>query len=148
MALLAEGTCVVHDALMLAAEVVIQPEASPVLAAAALGCATHPGLPTLIEQRLILADCVAGMRAQFGHRAQNDLRRHPGKRHGAIQFAAGGREAAQCQFEAMVLKPRAKVTNRNPYFWLGASDVARFGPPHTITPGRNHGLDIRRGARS
>ena len=58
MALPAEGTCVVHDALMLAAEVVIQPEASPVLAAAALGCATHPGLPMLTEQIPILADFV------------------------------------------------------------------------------------------
>jgi hypothetical protein len=121
---------------MLAAEVVIQPEASPVLAAAALGCATHPGLPTLIEQRLILADFVTGMRAQFCHRAQNDFRRHQGKRHDAIQFAAGGREAAQCQFGAMVLRPRAKVANRNPYFWPGASDVARACPPHTVFAGR------------
>ena len=64
------------------------------------------------------------------------LCRHPGKRHGAIQFAAGDRAAAQCQIEAMVLKPRAKVTNRNPYFWLGASDVARFRPPHTVSAGR------------
>ncbi|WP_353213170.1 hypothetical protein, partial [Rhodovarius sp.] len=28
---------------------------------------------------------VASMRAQLRNRAQNDLRRHPGKRHGAIQ---------------------------------------------------------------
>lgn len=65
----------VHDALMLAAEVVIQPEASPVLAAAALGCATHPGLPTLIEQRLILADFVTGMRAQFSERFTDSHRK-------------------------------------------------------------------------
>ena len=64
------------------------------------------------------------------------LCRHPGKRHGAIQFVAGGRAAAQCQFEAVVLKPWAKVTNRNPYFWLGASFVARSCPPHTTWPGR------------
>ena len=50
-----------------------------------------------------------------------NLCRHPGKRHGAIQFAAGDRAAARCQFEAMVLKSRAKDTNRNPVLWPGAS---------------------------
>jgi shikimate dehydrogenase len=44
---------------MLAAEVVMQPEVTPFLAsAAALGCATHPGLPMLTEQIPILADFV------------------------------------------------------------------------------------------
>lgn len=52
---------------MLAAEVVMQPEVTPFLqAAAAIGCATHPGLPMLTEQVPILArfvtarDWVAG----------------------------------------------------------------------------------------
>ena len=44
---------------MLAAEVVMQPEVTRFLAAAtALGCATHPGLPMLLEQVPILADFV------------------------------------------------------------------------------------------
>jgi shikimate dehydrogenase len=44
---------------MLAAEVVMQPEVTAFLAtAAALGCATHPGLPLLTEQIPILADFV------------------------------------------------------------------------------------------
>lgn len=44
---------------MLAAEVVMQPEVTRFLAAAAtIGCATHPGLPMLTEQVPILADFV------------------------------------------------------------------------------------------
>jgi len=44
---------------MLAAEVVMQPEVTRFLAAAAaLGCATHTGLPMLLEQVPILADFV------------------------------------------------------------------------------------------
>ena len=60
-----------HDALpvdmarmtpsMLAAEVVMQPDRTAFLhAAAAIGCATHPGLPMLLEQIPILADFVTG----------------------------------------------------------------------------------------
>lgn len=46
---------------MLAAEVVMQPDRTAFLeAAAARGCATHPGLPMLLEQIPILADFVSG----------------------------------------------------------------------------------------
>ena len=46
---------------MLAAEVVMQPDVTAFLeAAAARGCRTHPGLPMLTEQVAILADFVTG----------------------------------------------------------------------------------------
>ena len=46
---------------MLAAEVVMDPEITPFLAAAArIGCATHGGLPMLMEQIPILAEFVSG----------------------------------------------------------------------------------------
>jgi shikimate dehydrogenase len=48
---------------MLAAEVVMEPEVTPFLAAAAArGCATHPGLPMLTHQVPILANFVLGRR--------------------------------------------------------------------------------------
>jgi shikimate dehydrogenase len=51
---------------MLAAEVVMEPEVTPFLAAAAArGCPTHPGLPMLTQQVPILADFVLGPAA--GH---------------------------------------------------------------------------------
>lgn len=46
---------------MLAAEVAVDPEITPFLAAAArIGCATHGGLPMLMEQIPILAEFVSG----------------------------------------------------------------------------------------
>ncbi len=69
------------------------------------------------------------------------------------------RAAARRRFAANDLKPRAKAANRNPYFRSGASDVARFRPPHTTGPGRtlrlaSHCLDratlwlVSRGVRA
>ena len=55
------------------------------------------------------------------------------------------RAAARRQFAANDLKQRAKAANRNPYFRPGASDLARFRPPHTPGPGRNLGLEAEAG---
>ena len=46
----------------------------------------HAGLD-LLDLRGAMHARVAGVRAQLRHRAQQDLRRHPGERHRAIRFA-------------------------------------------------------------
>ena len=49
------------------------------------------------------------------------------------------------RFAPKSLNSHRRGANCNPYFRPGASDVARVCSPHTISPGRNHAIEIGTG---